>query len=63
MDVLRSHSGLTSTIGGVLVAILLLAFGGGSGSVIGVLLAVALGTVFAVSMYGAALRARRRPPT
>jgi hypothetical protein len=53
---------MTSLIGGILVATLLLAVGGGSASIAGVVLAVILGVIFAVSMYGAALRARR-PPT
>jgi hypothetical protein len=63
VNVLRSHAALTSLIGGILFATLVLAFGGGSGSIVGVVLAVILGAVFAVSMYWAALRARRSPPT
>ena len=57
----RSRPGLVSIVGGALFALLVLVLGGGSLTLVGIVLAGLVGTVFAVSMY-AAMRGYRKPP-
>lgn len=60
MNVFQRRPLATSLIGGVLFGLLGLAFGGGWKSPVGIVLAIMIGGVFAISMYRG-LR-RRRPP-
>jgi hypothetical protein len=55
---LLARPGPTRAVAGLLFALSVLAFGGGSGSATGVVLAVVLGAVFAASMYRVMRRSR-----
>ena len=60
MEWARAHPGLVSILGGVVFGVVLLAIGARSVDAVGVVLAVAVAGVFAVSMYVTARRGGSR---
>ena len=59
MDRLRANPALTSAVGGVLFGLISFVVGGSSLDLVGVVLAGAVGLVFALAMYGSFRRGTR----